>query len=485
MSIHQAMKSVDAASATNPKAGDKHYLKDTQAWSVSNLLSLPESDNAWIIKGLLQPKGQMLLAAPPKSGKSLLASELALALAVPFNDNGVESEVRYLFGAGPQPDGLFPGLEICRPKPPQESWRVLFLSLEMRENEVSVRLRKQLGGLFPRISVPRLQKTDPEPDKLKFDLTHVFGLIGKNSSELNQDLQIVAIENGSGNRDEPSAPAGSAIPGKDFLPLRELIMEAKPDVVIYDTLIQMHNVNENDNVLMKAVMRMVRRVTVKRSEVVEGAIDPVAHIVLHHTRKETGKFRTALSPEIMRGAGAVHGVADLVMLARQDQYKPEVLEIHISSRNSSIPNFFLKRDRKALTHAWEEKKKVEHVTSVVRLRKLMLKVLRTAGPSGRRLSQKYLNDEMESESKNSGKPLRAGPATIQARFDELRDEGAIHVVKVKQSLKTNGKPRKNAILKWQKCWLRLGPGRDTNMRVVKVGKGARSRRKKPRPARKK
>ena len=44
--------------------------------------------------------------------------------------------------------------------------------------------------------------------------------------------------------------------------LQELIMEVDPDLVIYDTLIQMHSVNENDNILMKEALRILRRLTV-------------------------------------------------------------------------------------------------------------------------------------------------------------------------------------------------------------------------------
>ena len=77
--------------AGNPKLGLK------TKWSVPDLLRIPDSENAWIIQGLLKRGSQMLLAAPPKSGKSLLASELALALSLPFRP----SEIRYLFGASP------------------------------------------------------------------------------------------------------------------------------------------------------------------------------------------------------------------------------------------------------------------------------------------------------------------------------------------------------------------------------------------------
>jgi len=129
-------------------------------------------------------------------------------------------------------------------------------------------------------------------------------------------------------------------------------MEVRPDVVVYDTLIQVHGMDENDNIAMKAVMRYLRQATVRELTDEKGRkkLEPLAHIIIHHTRKENGSHGAPLSPDSMRGAGAVHAVADLVMIARKLKRKYATLEVSISSRNSSIDDFYLERRENSLTH---------------------------------------------------------------------------------------------------------------------------------------
>lgn len=386
----------------------------------------------------------MLLAAPPKSGKSLLASEIALALSIPVK----KGEERYLFGAEPESDTTppFPGLKIC-PSASGEGWRVLFLSLEMREPEISVRLRKQLvrfGSAAPKLSTKI-------PEKFNFPLIHVFGLPHPSAGGVKQDLQIITIRGTSG-------ATGITEDGDDFRPLQELIKDVNPDVVIYDTLIQMHGLNENDNILMKDVMRALRRLTVVDGKGEAGSERhvSVAHIVVHHTRKESNQFRSALSPDSMRGAGAVHGVADLVMLARQD-VRPETLEVHISSRSSSIPNFFLKRDSGTLTHTWEPRRKDERISGPDMVRTVLLDLLKGARAKSRQLEYSSVKKAIASKAEQAGKKLKNSVETIQARFDELLDADLIHIVTGYQLANANNEIRKGAKFYWQDCWFQLGP----------------------------
>jgi len=138
----------------------------------------------------------------------------------------------------------------------------------------------------------------------------------------------------------------------------QLIEQERPDVVIYDTLIQLHSINENDNVLMKRVMQQIRSITCWH----HAASQPVdvAHIVVHHTRKESAGYREALSPELMRGAGSVHGAADIVVLARNKARNgaSKILEVHVSSRSSDVEDFELHRTAN-LTHVWNKRTAVD------------------------------------------------------------------------------------------------------------------------------
>jgi hypothetical protein len=398
--------------------------------SVGDLLNFEPTGNTWIVHGLLKPGSQMLLAAPPKSGKSLLASEMALALSI----GSPTGDPHYLFGATPSADASFEGLRIY-PKEPNSlfpdlhfdaRWRVLFVSLEMQKTEVAGRLKKQIGkfrlpvGPFPEGELP---------EALKFPLSHAFGIPTTENTSLKQDLQIIITPKSVSSTGKPTK-------GPDFYTLRAMIQECRPDVIIYDTLIQLHEINENDNVLMKDLMRKLRVLSVVRTKGADNVEHEnfVAHVVLHHTRKENSQFRVPLSPEIMRGAGAVHGVADVVMLARPTD-DPKILEVNISSRSSSIPNFFLKRDSQTLTHRMDmEEALKKHVSVKIRklnaFRETIIAELKNHDPKkGALFTQARVDELMTQAGVNLALPLVVGEKPTQDRFDRLVAEGALEVVK--------------------------------------------------------
>lgn len=402
-------------------------------WSVERLLRLPQSEHEWIIEGMLRKDSQMLLAAPPKSGKSLLASEIALALALPFHGKD-----RFLFQAEPHEESKFPGLRI---KPPENKdfYKVLFFSLEMRETEVAKRLQCQLGGF--QIHAKRLAETDKLPGELDFPLVNIFGLERgepkKNSDEIQSDLEIVSVVAGEDRMTQEVKP------GKHADRLRQIITEELPDVVIFDTLIQLHGVNENDNILMKGVMRALRLISVIQADPKKNRMmdEPIAHIVLHHTRKEGGNFRAPLSPEIMRGAGAVHGVADLVMLARKT-YRDDELEIHISSRSSSIPNFKVRRCDKTLTFRWlkpadEAEKLGTEETKLKVFQQLVFQQIAGAVKPGRKLDMTKLRADLGAAATKLGKKqIVAGDETLAKRMNDLIQAGLIGVTRAGQRTKS-------------------------------------------------
>ncbi len=344
--------------------------------TIIDLLRLDSDENPWIVDKLLRRGAQVLLAGPPKSGKSLVANDIALAIARPFK----KDEVRYLFGHGVKPHGKDepePPFQIHRPLPKnkgdQPGWRVLCFSLEMQPGEVSERLKKQLGGY--ELPCQKLGVKD-NPPELQFTLDTIFGLRrpksgdgDPDSQELIQDLQIVSVK-----QVNLSGPLKPEINETYFEELKAIIDSQKPDVVIYDTLIQMHDVDENNNVFMKMVMRTIRRFTVIPDKT-GGKEKPVAHIILHHTRKENAHFSGPLTADIMRGAGAVHAVADLVILIRPfpelSKFAPAAernlsLEVHVSSRHSSVDNFTLVRNSDTLTYRWAPTDKTQKPDAIAK-----------------------------------------------------------------------------------------------------------------------
>lgn len=87
--------------------------------SVSDLIAASAQPDVWVVAGLIEEGDQVVLSGPPKAGKSLLASQLALAVAS---------------------GGEFLNWEIPEPR------RVLYVNLELRPKRFGKRLIAQVGG---------------------------------------------------------------------------------------------------------------------------------------------------------------------------------------------------------------------------------------------------------------------------------------------------------------------------------------------------
>jgi hypothetical protein len=298
-----------------------------EEYSIERLLRVGKAEDTCIVQNLLRKGDQMLLAGPPKTGKSYLASELALALSLPFS---AEEKERTLWCASvpkpaTEPKHRIPPRFVINPKPePRDKlpgargWNVLVFTLEMNVSEVARRLLHQAAKYVP--GVKQLEKDEPLDGLLQeAELTHIFALPGKKGEQV-QDLSIL---------DATVARFGSPpefMPGQHSVGLKKAIQDHKPDVIIYDSLIQLHNLSENDNVQMKAVMRELRRISSYQKE---GRTESVAHIILHHTRKPSAKEARDPSAAMMRGAGSIHAAADLVSHAGIQ---------HVSLRHLPIPS---------------------------------------------------------------------------------------------------------------------------------------------------
>lgn len=87
--------------------------------TVNDLLAAANEPDEWVLEGLIEAGDQVILAGAPKAGKSLLASQLALAVA---------SGGRWLGWKAPSPR------------------KVLYVNLELRKKRFGRRLIAQVGG---------------------------------------------------------------------------------------------------------------------------------------------------------------------------------------------------------------------------------------------------------------------------------------------------------------------------------------------------
>lgn len=84
--------------------------------------------------------------------------------------------------------------------------------------------------------------------------------------------------------------------------MEDLIREQRPDVLVLDPLVELHDAEENDNTAVRAVMAKFRAMAVQYN---------MAIVLIHHSRKGVaGAFG---DPDSLRGASAIVGAARIVL----------------------------------------------------------------------------------------------------------------------------------------------------------------------------
>ena len=291
-----------AAAPLNRKLGNKRKrpVKPITCLSASEILDqCPKSDPKWIVNELIQEGDQVVLSGPPKSGKTILALQLALAVA----------------------KGDHPFLDPKNYRS-TEAGIVLFISLEMKPAAIATRLRLQ---------------TDPALLKaVGHNLRFLFGLP-------NQDRVVIA-----------EMKEGRMVETGDALQIQELLKTLRPKLIIIDTLIQIHRFDENQNIVMGELMRHIRRLCSPYLECESVETDPwgevltladanttktyrrspIAHVLVHHNRKGGGFDDGKASPDSIRGAGAIHSEADLAISFGSPG---RILTCSVSARHATAP----------------------------------------------------------------------------------------------------------------------------------------------------
>lgn len=281
--------------------------------SLSELLTKTYPPNEWVLENLIHSGDQVVLAGPPKIGKSIMATQLAITVA--------------------RGEGHFicPAFKTTgKPRP------VLVFSLEMNAPMVAERLRT----VFPRTAAG---KELAPPD---IPLTYVFSVNERVS------LDVVDFDPSTETK---AKKAGAAFLSEDGTILKKIILREKPDLVVFDTMIRVHALDENNNVAMSHLLRMLREIcTIDERQFIDASGESteterrrrrVAHVVIHHTRKESpiGQGPASRDANAVRGAGAIHAEADLV-LTLSDSYKSDTVMISTSARRVSLPGaIFAKR----------------------------------------------------------------------------------------------------------------------------------------------
>lgn len=300
MSLTEVLAEIEAASPAKPtpstNTAPAPNWRKTGLYSVKLLEEINQNESPWIVENLIREGDQVVLSGPPKSGKTILALQLAMDV-----------------GLG-NPYFLIPD----RYKIPEKK-RVLFLSLEMRQRAMSRRVKQQW------------RRTTDYPE-----LQFMFKVLGSDSHMM---FQLGGEADGL----ESTKVAND---------LHELIKTANPKLIILDSLIQIHALDENSNMRMGMLMRNLRKIfslvtpsteeeykkdladEVEKKPIKEEILPdhpdgkttyrvigydyirrtPIAHVLLHHTRKAAeGMGKSFASPDAIRGASSIHSEADLAL----------------------------------------------------------------------------------------------------------------------------------------------------------------------------
>lgn len=286
---------------------------DYRPHSLHRLVTHKYPDPSWIVEGLIHAGDQVVLAGPPKIGKSILVTQLALAAAK---------------GEG----AIFLKEQF---KIPQKR-RVLVLSFEMYEEVVAQRLRQHFN----------VKPGEPQQEGFEtkgLDLNFVFGFNKQTS------FDILDFERSTESKAKKSGAARLTDDGKA---LQELIQREKPDLVIFDTLIRVHSLDENNNVAMSHLLKYLREICSyiptspksrkrkakksKKRDSEEVRVKRIAHVLVHHTRKDSGFGGPGKDARAVRGAGAIHAEADLV-LTLSECYDKKTIMVSFSARRIPEP----------------------------------------------------------------------------------------------------------------------------------------------------
>lgn len=343
----------DGPISTPASSGSHRWIGDP-AWDLQRLWLHGSKPRQWIVRPLIAEGDQIILAGEPKAGKSLIASQLCLEIA-----NGRKVLSISLPDAAKTPgekleDGPPIGrFDVQRKNPRDKSvkWVVLYVSFEMGSQIMWARAEQQAMGLGIDLLTPSFKPRSLPPEeyvrdtyKAALSYYHLFELRGGRTLGINpmfKDLGQSRIRENVAIRNE----------------WQGVLDTIKPDLIIFDSLSQLHFCDENSNLEMRDALQQLRRFCVVNETKGSGPETTsykraVAHIIIHHTRKEGGDQKYARKDASeMRGASSIHSEADLAITITKRHTNGDEISLSFSSRHSArLPDLRLRRNGQTATY---------------------------------------------------------------------------------------------------------------------------------------
>jgi hypothetical protein len=130
---------------------------------------------------------------------------------------------------------------------------------------------------------------------------HVFGIAPNHPAIKGGSLIRVGV-NGVGTLVQRDQKTGEISQTDAMRELEAMIAKKRPDMIILDPLVELHNSEENDNPALRAIVAYFRAIAGKYDAAV---------VLVHHARKGAGS--SPGDPDTLRGASSIVGAARIVL----------------------------------------------------------------------------------------------------------------------------------------------------------------------------
>ncbi|GBR23370.1 AAA family ATPase [Gluconobacter japonicus] len=162
-----------------------------------------------------------------------------------------------------------------------------------------------LGLRYGRMQTPPRKvmtyNVEDDRDEQRRRFSGVLRYMGRTSADLRQNVIRIGTD-GIGTLLTIDPNTHALIPTEAMHQMLQQIASMRPDVLILDPLVELHEAEENDNTAVRSVMAYFRSLAIRYE---------MAVVLLHHTRK--GSSATAGDPDVARGASSVIGAARIVL----------------------------------------------------------------------------------------------------------------------------------------------------------------------------
>jgi len=241
----------------------------------------------WIFQELIAEREQMLIYGEPKVGKSQLALQMAVAAALGKNFLKWENTAGKL--------------------------RVVYVNFEIDEHPFMNRLADHVLAEFDRKREQPEQVDSPNARVvLHTDHIQLVNREIKDWLHFSDGIRTMDVTQKALDGEQPEI----------LNRWKERIKQLRPDFLIFDTLSKMHSVNESENNTIQQVLTFVRKLSVRLRE--DGQTEePIAHVIVHHSRKPNFREKGGQTADAIRGGSSIRAEVDVSLGLSGHSRKPD------------------------------------------------------------------------------------------------------------------------------------------------------------------